>query len=295
MIVIFQYITLNLFRMSEFQYFRIDQTFAMVTVLTEVQNSIELNVQTSTSKKSIMTEDTEVRFQRINSLLEETDKNRRKQGLEIIRDMVLQNKHQDEDEFIQVWETFNKPLARILNDPVEVCREMCVDIMKNFILSLPVQEKNIAYIIPILARRLGSQELLESSEEIRLSCISFIRVIMNKYRNHLNCYFEDLATILIRTVTDNYPNVKRESCQAISELAKIMPRYFYDHSQSFVKGILGNFTHQHYRVRMASVYTIGEVVLHGKSVIMEQVAGPMAQRLFDQSGAVRAGTKYNNK
>lgn len=224
--------------------------------------------------------------------LQSDDKKKRLQVLEKLRDIVSDDAEQwSEREILEIWQIMNKHMVKILTDPAESCRDLAIEIIKIFINSLPIIEKNIMYIIPIFVRRLGSQELLEPSEEVRLNCINLLRLIISFYKDHLSVYIDDFVTILSKTVTDNYPKVKRESCEAISELAKTIPVQFYSKSEILIKPILSNFTHQHYRVRVSSVKAIGDVVQYGNNKSIEEVSTPLAERLFDQSGAVRTGIR----
>ena len=223
-------------------------------------------------------------------LLNGENKFQRKQALEDILKRTFEVKTPLETaKLVEIWVTVHKPVVKVLNDPSEACREIAVEILKEFLCALPPEDKYIVYTIPVLAKRLSSQELIEQSEEVRLKCVSLLRIIIPLYRDHLPAYFEDLVRILTRTVTDNYPTVKKESCQCITELARTVPRYFYSRSTSFVKSIVGNFSHQHYKIRVASIKAIGDVLLYGDSKSMEDIATPLAERLFDQSAAVRGG------
>lgn len=227
-------------------------------------------------------------FTRMCVALQSEEKKRRIQGLkEIIKFLELQ---QSEDEILKLWDVINKVLLRILNDSAEVCRDQTLEIIRLFIINLTPNDKYIMYLLPILSRRLGSFEQIETSEEVRLKSVVLLKTIVLKYGNLLTSYIDDLVKILKRTVVDNYPLVKRESCNCISEFAKNLSRYFYTQSEIFVKPILSNFAHQHYKIRIASVRTIGDLIQYGNSKALEEVATPLAERLFDQNGLVRAGT-----
>ncbi|XP_018366701.1 PREDICTED: dynein assembly factor 5, axonemal [Trachymyrmex cornetzi] len=230
----------------------------------------------------------DLELSKITVSLQADEKNRRKQALEEILKNISQEQISDRlDDFVKIWESIHKFLVRIMNDNIEVCRDLTVGILKIFLEVLPPDDKHIMYIIPIMSKRLGMQELIEPSEEVRLKCVSLLRTIIWKYKDLLTPHIQDVTGILARTVTDNYPNVKKESCKCISDYAKILLRHFYSQSEYLIKPILTNFMHQHYRVRLAAVEAIGDVIQYGNSKSMEEVATPLAQRLFDQSGIVR--------
>lgn len=237
----------------------------------------------------------DIKHSEICNSLQAEDKFTRKRALEeLLKDGLGQLETLDEKSSLELWEIFHRPVVRILHDPVEACRDLALEILKKFLLHLPCSDKNIVYIIPIVTKRLGSQELIEQSEEVRLKCLLLLTAIILKYEDQLTSYFEDFVTILTRTVTDKYPDVKKESCNCILELAKAVPSTFYSRSEAFIKPVLTNMSHQHYKIRVTTVKTIGEILLFGNGKSMEVVAGPLAERLFDQSGAVRTGINRLN-
>ncbi|XP_012284126.1 dynein assembly factor 5, axonemal [Orussus abietinus] len=229
----------------------------------------------------------ELQLNRICVSLEAENKGRRRTALEDIRKFI-DERNLSEEELFEIWNTIHRQVVRLLNDNVEGCRDSTINILKSFLEVLPVDDKNLIYVIPILTRRLASQELIESSEEVRLNAVSLLRIIIRNYKNHLSAYMDDVVAILAKTVTDSYPNVKKESCEGIAELATLTTKDFYSRSEKLIKPILSNFTHQHYKVRVASVKAIGVAVQCGNNKTIEDVATPMAERLFDQSSAVRA-------
>lgn len=232
----------------------------------------------------------ELQLSKFCSFLEADDKFQKRRALEeFLKIMSKREIYLKDSELIEIWENVHRPLVHILNDPSEACRDIALDILKLFLTLLSPADKHVIYTIPILTNRLGSQELIESSEEVRLKSVALLSIIIPIYKDILPPYFENLVTILMKTVTDNYPKIKKESCSCISILAKNVPIHFYHCSESFVKPILSNFSHQHYKVRVISVKTIGDVLLYGNSKSMEEVATPLAERLFDQSPAVRLG------
>lgn len=222
--------------------------------------------------------------------LQADEKTRRRQALEEITESISREETSGKvDVLVKIWENVHGYLVRMLNDDTEICRDLTVGILRIFLEALPPDEKYIIHIIPIMSRRLGVQEQIESSEEVRLKCVSLLRAIILRYKDLLAPYIPDITAIVARAVTDNYPNVKKESCECISDYAKTLPRHFYSQSERLIKPISSNLTHQHQRVRHAAVEAIGDAIRYGNSKSMEEVATPLAQRLFDQSGIVREG------
>ncbi|XP_011313706.1 dynein assembly factor 5, axonemal isoform X2 [Fopius arisanus] len=219
--------------------------------------------------------------------LQSDEKKKRLKALEKFENIVS-SRDWSKSELLEIWQIMSKHLAKSLTDNAESCRNLSIEITKILLSSLPGLGKNIIYLMPVLVRRLGSQEMIETSEEVRLNCVVLLRVIIKKYEEHLPVYIDDIMVILAKTVIDNYPKIKSESCEAISELARSIPTHFYAKNEMIVQPVLSNFKHQHYRIRVASVKAIGNVLRYGNNKSLPDVASCLAARLFDQSGVVRA-------
>lgn len=231
-----------------------------------------------------------VQLGRICTALQAEDKRRRKNALEELDKLVFGNNRLTEAGYVtEVWETVHQSLVRVLSDQAEACRDLSIELLKKFYQILIPSDRNIIYVVPVASRRLASQEIVEPSEEVRLNFVTLLRIIVDKYKDYIPAYLDDFVAILGKTVIDNYPSIKKESCSCISELAKAVPRHFYNRSDSLVKPVLLNFTHQHHKVRVSAVDAIGDIVQYGNNKTIEEVATPMAERLFDQSAAVRMG------
>nr|CAD7397555.1 unnamed protein product [Timema cristinae] len=181
-----------------------------------------------------------------------------------------------------------KQILRLFMDRSEACRELAVGIVKHIINHYSaINEDIISYLMPVLVQRLGGQEIVEQSEEVRLSLISLLQLLVQKYSSKLAPHLNDLINILTMTIVDPYPKIKQESCLCASALAKALPQNFFMQSESLVKPILQNFSHQHSRIRITAILSIGDVVCHGNNKSVDPVMGPLGERMFDQVPGVR--------
>lgn len=145
------------------------------------------------------------------------------------------------------------------SDASESCREISAQIISNFIEKLPLNDYYLTYIFPVLVRRIGCPEIVEESEEIRLILVKLVHTIIDKYQGTplLSSFINDLTSILTKTSTDPFSKVKMVACECIIMLTKVLQRDFHFQSESFVKPVLSNFAHQHFRVRVAAIKAIG--------------------------------------
>ena len=70
----------------------------------------------------------------------------------------------------------------------------------------------LALILPVLVSRLGSDEITEPSEEIRLQLLILLDQIIQTCTNEMAPYLDDILIILQHTIVDPYPEVKKVSC-----------------------------------------------------------------------------------
>ena len=154
-----------------------------------------------------------------------------------------------------------KPLLKTFSDPVEKCRELSISIVHRFFEKVSDPEERLSYVFPVLVQRLGQQEIVEPSEELRLQLVELFSVLVDKSGQKLPAYLEDSVKILQRTLVDPFPDVKKESCKCASKIAKAIPQYFYMVSETLIKPLLLSVTHQHSKMRALVVTTIGQYAI----------------------------------
>lgn len=197
----------------------------------------------------------------INCLTEE-NRNTRKRALEGIKKDTLDRKPSlQESELSHIFSEILKPLLKILSDPVEKCRELAITMVKEYCKVIKAPVDNLPYIMPILVQRLGQQEIVETSEELRLLLVEFASDIVEFSGKNIHVYLDDFIKILQRTIIDPFPDVRKESCRCSSALAKSVPEVFHFQSESLIKPLLMSITHQHSKVRTLVIQTIGIFLL----------------------------------
>ena len=63
--------------------------------------------------------------------------------------------------------------------------------------------------MPVLTARLGTPEIVEPSEELRLICITYLSSIIDNCSVKIAPYLSDMVSVLQRTLVDPYPEVKK--------------------------------------------------------------------------------------
>ncbi|XP_045535643.1 dynein axonemal assembly factor 5 [Papilio machaon] len=221
--------------------------------------------------------------------LQSESKLARKQAFQKINYEIFENPVNEGCDFNVIFPEIYAYVLKGFSDASEGCREMSILIISNFIEHLPLNDYYLTYILPVIVRRIGCAEIVEDSEEVRLLLIELVHKILIKYKNTqlLTSFFNDFTSILTKTSTDPFPKVKLEACECIILLSKIINREFHFQCESFIKPVLSNFAHQHFRVRVAAIRAIGAIVISGNAKCFELSITPMAEKLFDENTQVR--------
>ncbi|CAI9739172.1 dynein axonemal assembly factor 5-like [Octopus vulgaris] len=224
----------------------------------------------------------------INFLNESNKMIRRKALQDISKDINKRKPDLESSDLQRIFNELLKPLLKEFSDPAESCREQAIELMSELLTIVPGQCEYLPYLIPVLVQRLGQQEIIENSEEVRLILVRLLIKAMELNGKKIEAYLNDVIKILQRTIVDNYPQIKKNSCMAASLLAKTVPDVFHMQSESLINPLLQNLTHQHSKVRVCVLEAIGDVIQNGNGKSVDDVRSHLAQRLFDQVPAVRA-------
>ncbi|XP_044759585.1 dynein axonemal assembly factor 5 [Coccinella septempunctata] len=221
--------------------------------------------------------------------LQSEDRKQRKQALNDLQKFLI-DKNPDDETLRNVFNETQIYLVNTLRDKSEEVRETGISFLTSLVIHiLPINDFYLTYIFPVLVERIGTVELIEESEEIRLELLLFLSKIISKYSNteQLKPFLNDAVTILCETVKDKYPTIKESSCQCIVSLAQALPRDFHLQAESLIKPVLTCLNHQRFKVRVEGIKCIGEILMHCTYKAVDMVMVPMAEKLFDSIPLVR--------
>ncbi|ELU05823.1 hypothetical protein CAPTEDRAFT_167239 [Capitella teleta] len=220
--------------------------------------------------------------------LGDENRNTRKRALEAIRkETVSRSPALSTEDLGNVFQSIGGPLLKLFSDPVEKCRELSIDIIGKFLEKVPSPSSYLHVVVPVVTQRLGQQDIVEPSEELRLELIVLLTHLVELSGRDIHPYLDDLIKILQRSIVDPYPEVKKQSCKCASIVAKAIPDYFHMQSESLIKPLLTSISHQHSKVRVETILAIGNVIQYGNGKSVDDVVSHLAQRLFDQNPQVR--------
>ncbi|XP_050962477.1 dynein axonemal assembly factor 5 [Labeo rohita] len=218
--------------------------------------------------------------------LNEDNKSSRRRALEAVKRETVEQRLSS-GALQELFAGLLKALLKCLSDPAETCRDTAIQIITGFIRAVPKPEDSLPYLMPALVQRLGGKEILEPAEELRLALMEMLCLVVEVCGRHLAPYLDDMIKILQRTITDPFPEVKKESCKCTISVAQSIPDHFHLQAESLLKPLLQTISHQHSQVRVSATQAIGAVIRHSTGKNVDDVLSHLAQRLFDDSPRVR--------
>lgn len=154
--------------------------------------------------------------------LNDDNKSARKRALEAVKRDTIEQRLSS-GALQELFAGLLKTLLKCLSDPAETCRDSSIQIITGFIRSVPKPEDSLPYLMPALAQRLGGKEILEPAEELRLALVEMLSLVVEVCGRQLAPYLDDMMKILQRTITDPFPEVKKESCKCTISFAQCVP------------------------------------------------------------------------
>ena len=225
----------------------------------------------------------------LNCLLDENRATRRRALDHLRKELVTGKPTRHSPEAAQaLMEVVLKPLLRLFSDQVEGCREQAVAMVTDLSSIVPDISPSLPLIMPVVVARLGTQEITEPSEELRLSLVSFLSSLVERCRTQITPYLSDITCILQHTLVDPYPEVKKESALCLIKVAISTVGTFQLHSDPLVKSLLASVAHQHSKVRATCLKALGVAIQCGLPNPLNDALPILAQRACDPIPSVRS-------
>ena len=134
-----------------------------------------------------------------------------------------------------------------LTDPHERCNELSCEVFLQFLQHFDAEKtrKALPVMIQILSRKLSSEDEYEPSEEVRMKMLDLISYLLETFSQDMTVHAEDIVDILLQTLLDDCPSIKRMSAQNISKLKINHRRCLKKKGQSLVPPLAKNLIHRH--------------------------------------------------
>ena len=122
-----------------------------------------------------------------------------------------------------------RPLAQMLADPAEKCRELSCDLLSTAVASLPQPALLMPMVIPMLCQRLGASHMHETSEEVRLRLVRLLAAFTACAGSALEQHVADVTMLVCAALGDPVPDIKKV-CTTLLLAAESQLQYEIDDS-----------------------------------------------------------------
>lgn len=147
-------------------------------------------------------------------------------------------------------------VIKTIADEVEACRQRAVNVAILCIDSWCSPDEDVIFLMLLAVhKRLVVADETEPSEEVRLSCVKLLKSVIRKHGSSVTPYLKEVIESLANSISDQFPDVKKESCECITELAKTVPE-FRLHSDEITNPMLKVLKHKHYKIRVAVISSL---------------------------------------
>ncbi len=204
---------------------------------------------------------------------------------------------------IEVFDSTYLCLIKCYSDRYEMCRSLSCSIISEILKHLQQNDYYLGLLVPVIAKRLATQELVEESEEMRLQLLQQLNYIIDKYKDlsrtgslkphsdgedRLLKPYNDIIDILKVSLMDNYPAILKECCQIIKITAIASPSFHY-RAESLALPLFTMLKHRHSPIRTAAIEALGVVALniYTNADMVKRIIKEISPLLMDSIACVR--------
>lgn len=204
---------------------------------------------------------------------------------------------------MEMFDTMYLCLAKCYSDRFEMCRSLSCSIITEIVSNIEQNEYYLEQLVPLIAKRLASQETVEESEEMRLQLLKQLNFIINKYKDFNDTGtirgrpegddpilkpYNDIIDILKECLLDNYPAILKECCEIIKITSIASPSFHY-RAEALVNPLVSLLRHRHSPIRIAAIEALGIVALNILSNVdvVKRIIKEISPLLMDQNAFVR--------
>lgn len=177
---------------------------------------------------------------------------------------------------VEIFDSLYLCLIKCYSDKFEMCRSLACSIINEILNSLEQNDYYLSLLVPVIAKRLANQDIVEESEELRLQLLEQLGYIISKYKvfkntgsvqgqpdDPLSKPYNDIVDVLKCSLLDSYPAILKKSCEIIKATADA-PSFHY-RAECLVEPLISLLKHRHSQIRVASIEALGIVALNIRS------------------------------
>eukprot|EP00741_Cyanophora_paradoxa_P002686 tig00000615_g2606.t1 len=219
--------------------------------------------------------------------LTDNDRNVRRKALERLDEKLITGAKPAPDVLQRLLEqSIARQLVRVLADQVGKCRELGAKLLYDLVAAVPDPAGAVPHVLPSLFKRIGVVPLPEDIEEVRLQLVEVLAIFIQRSPSAVPGSLEDIVCILQHRLQDQFPDVRRASCDCVRLLVQHLHDRIGAHASALMKPLMSNFVHQHSKVRSSALEAVGAVV-PTSGVIVDEIIPSIRGLLFDRAGQIR--------
>lgn len=180
---------------------------------------------------------------------------------------------------IEIFDSVYLCLIKCYGDRFEMCRSLSCMIVSEILKHLEQNDYYLSLLVPVIAKRLAVQDVVEESEEMRLQLLKQLNFIITKYKDlnvtgtvqrhsdgedRLLKPYNDIVDILKISLLDSYPAILKESCEIIKITAIASPSFHY-RAEALADPLMRLLKHRQSPIRIAAIEALCIVSLHIRS------------------------------
>lgn len=204
---------------------------------------------------------------------------------------------------VEIFDSIYLCLIKCYSDRFEMCRSLSGSIVSELLKYLERNDYYLSLLVPVIAKRLAVQDVVEESEEMRLQLLQQLNFIINKYKDlnetgtvrgksdgedRLLKPYNDIVDILKCSLLDSYPAILKESCDIIKVTAVASPSFHY-RAESLVEPLIFLLKHRQSPIRIAAIEALGIVALniHSNGELVKRILKDLSPLVMDPIPYVR--------
>lgn len=208
-----------------------------------------------------------------------------------------------EENSIEIFDSVYLCLIKCYSDRFEMCRSLSCSIVSEILKHLEQNDYYLSLLVPVIAKRLAVQDIVEESEEMRLQLLKQLNFIISKYKelnvtgtvqshsdgeDRLLKPYNDIVDILKISLLDSFPAILKESCEVIKVTAIASPSFHY-RAESLAVPLMNLLKHRQSPIRIAAIEALGVVSLniHSNADLIKQILKQLSPLVMDSIPFVR--------
>lgn len=204
---------------------------------------------------------------------------------------------------VEVFDSVYLCLIKCYSDRFEMCRSLSCSVVTELLKHLLQNDYYLSLLVPVIAKRLAVQDVIEESEEMRLQLLKQLNFIIAKYKDlgvtgtvhehsegddRMLKPYNDIVDILKICLLDSFPAIVKESCEVIKITAIASPSFHY-RAEALVDPLINLLKHRQSPIRIAVIEALGIVALniHSNGDLVKRIIMALSPVLMDPIPFVR--------